>query len=124
MIVPERGYWVFGDEATTLTLSLVDRGAVTPLLPGWNLIGYAPKDATPWMKIEDYLATTENAWTTLIGYDNPTATWPVAVREGELDLKRLEELGIDPQDAEKPLELVEEGKAYWLYVEEKATLEP
>ena len=97
-----KGLWLHGTSATTWTFpNFTPPAGITPLHPGWNLVGYPLPDAQP---IADALASIEGNYTLVYAHDaaNQTDAWKM----------------FDPAAPPWSNELtqMEPGRGYWILV--------
>ena len=106
-----KGYWVYANEPTTITLSLKTLGYVDltppdyPLDMGWNMIGYTTMQIEPDMPTNVYLANLDGVWKSLYRFTPATGyevAKPPAFGFGTIELCR----------------------GYWIYVNEVGVLVP
>jgi hypothetical protein len=106
-----KGYWVYANEPTTITMSLKTLGYVDltppdyPLDMGWNMIGYTTMQIEPDMPVNVYLANLDGVWKSLYRF-TPTTGY---------------------EEAKPPtfgFGTIELCRGYWIYVNEVGVLVP
>ena len=100
-----------------------------PLVSGWSFIGVARDPSLPPTKPQDYLASIDDLWVTMAGYDTGSAAWEAVVAPGR-DPAAVDELtdvaggSTSIESIERELLRIETGRAYWVYVIEATALQP
>jgi hypothetical protein len=103
-IEPKKGYWVYADEPFQIETKdwIEPQDKTITLYPNWNLIGWLGEDGK---SVDQALSSLGDKWIIIWGWED--GVWKARHRDPSVTLNF------------EPLDILNQGKAYWIKVEEE-----